>query len=423
MGRLKETFLRNPLFNTLITLEGNPRACVYTEPLWGVPYNLYAPYATLFMYSLGVKDSQIGLLLSIGMMVQVLASLAGGIATDKLGRRRTTFIFDVLAWSIPCLLWAFAQNFWWFFIAALFNSMWQVTNNSWGCLLVEDADKKKLVDIYTWITVSGLLAVFFAPLSGFLVSGFSLVPVVRCLYIFSFLSMTAKFIVLNNMSTETTQGKIRMEETKSQSISKMLGEYLGVFKDIISSKPMLTVLAIMFITNTTNMVTTNFFALYVTKNLLIPESWVAYFPMARAAVMLSFIFLLQGRINRLPFRPVMICGIIFYLVGIVTLLLTPSGNTGLLVIYVICEAIGYALLFPRKDSLIALFLDPQKRARVQGLMYVLMLGMTTPFGWLTGLMSEADRSLPFIFSIVLFATCGIFIALSKEMRQLDRDNA
>ena len=423
MGRIKNTLLRNPLFNTLITLEGNPRACVYTEPLWGVPYNLYAPYATLFMYSLGVKDSQIGLLLSIGMMIQVLASLAGGIATDKMGRRRTTFIFDILAWSTPCLLWAFAQNFWWFLIASVFNSMWQITNNSWGCLLVEDADKKKLVDIYTWITVSGLLAVFFAPLSGFLVSGFSLEPVVRCLYIFSFLSMTAKFIVLNNMSTETTQGVIRMEETRNQPVHKMLVEYTGVLKDIFSSKPMITVLTIMFITNTTNMVSTNFFALYVTKNLLIPESWVAYFPMARAAVMLLFIFLLQGRINRLPFRPVMICGILFYITGIIALLLTPAGNAWVLIIYVCCEAIGYALVFPRKDSLTALFVDPQKRARVQGLLYVLMLVFTTPFGWLAGIMSEANRSLPFMFSIALFVICGIFIATSKEMRRLDRENS
>ena len=36
----------NPLISTLKNLRGNPRACVYTEPLWGIPYNLFAPYAS-----------------------------------------------------------------------------------------------------------------------------------------------------------------------------------------------------------------------------------------------------------------------------------------------------------------------------------------------------------------------------------------
>ena len=55
------------LLGTLINLKGNPRACVYTEPLWGIPYNLFFPYASVYMLSLGVKDAQIGLIASVGM--------------------------------------------------------------------------------------------------------------------------------------------------------------------------------------------------------------------------------------------------------------------------------------------------------------------------------------------------------------------
>ncbi|MGI5898945.1 MAG: MFS transporter [Christensenellales bacterium] len=407
------------MFATLINLRGNPRACVYTEPLWGIPFSLYTPYATLFMFSLGVRDAQIGLLTSIGMVLQVFTSLWGGVASDKMGRKRTTFIFDVLAWSVPCLLWAFSQNFWWFLIAAIFNSMDKITHNSWNCLLVEDAEPNKLVDIYTWVTVSGLLAVFFAPISGVLVRNFSLIPVVRILYFFSFIFMTLKFVVLNRMATETRQGLSRMEETKNKSSWQMLKEYKGLLLEILASKPALAVLLLMFITNTTSMVITTFFPIYVTKNLLIPEEWIAYFPMARAAIMIFFILWLQGAINRLPFQPVMIAGVIFYIAGLVALLLTPSGSLGVLAIYVVCESIGHALLFPRKDSILILFVDPQKRARVQGLLLVLMIALTAPFGWLTGLMSEANRVLPFIFSIALFIICGVFIIFSKEMQKLD----
>src|SRR5690606_27370498 len=166
----------HPMVDTLLNLEGNPRACVYTEPLWGIPFNLYAPYVSIYMYSLGVNDVQIGLITSIGMVFQIVFALLGGAITDKLGRKRTTFIFDIISWSIPCLIWAFAQNFTYFLIAAIINSVWRVTANSWMCLLVEDAKEEQLVHIYAWVHIAGLLAAFFAPIAGIFVGKFEVVP-------------------------------------------------------------------------------------------------------------------------------------------------------------------------------------------------------------------------------------------------------
>ena len=83
---------RHPLMHTLIELRGNPRACVYTEPLWGLPYNLYIPYASLYMAQLGLTDLQIGLIATFSAFFQMFGALFGGLLTDKLGRRKTTFI-------------------------------------------------------------------------------------------------------------------------------------------------------------------------------------------------------------------------------------------------------------------------------------------------------------------------------------------
>ena len=66
---------------------------VLTEPLWGIPYSLYAPYFSVYMLALGLHDSQIGLVASINLGLQVFWSLMGGAITDKLGRKRTTFDF------------------------------------------------------------------------------------------------------------------------------------------------------------------------------------------------------------------------------------------------------------------------------------------------------------------------------------------
>jgi hypothetical protein len=47
------------VIRTLKELRGNPRACGYMEPLWGIPYNLYVPYTSIFMLALGMSDGQI----------------------------------------------------------------------------------------------------------------------------------------------------------------------------------------------------------------------------------------------------------------------------------------------------------------------------------------------------------------------------
>ncbi|MCD8499191.1 MAG: MFS transporter [Clostridiales bacterium] len=197
---------KHPLIATLHQVKGNARSCLFTEPLWGIPYNLYAPFITLYMYALGVKDQQIGLILTIGMVLQVFTAAMGGIVTDKFGRRKVTFFIDLIAWSIPTFIWMLAQNFWWFLAAAIFNSLWHITNTSWQCLLVEDTPPQLLVNIYTWVNIAGLLAVFFAPISTLLVDRYSLVPTVRVLYLLAFILMTAKFVILYVWSTETHQG-------------------------------------------------------------------------------------------------------------------------------------------------------------------------------------------------------------------------
>ena len=84
--------VRNPLLSTLLTLRGNGRACVYTEPMWGLSMALVLPYASVFMLALGLQDHQIGLLATISMLSQMVAGLLSGAITDKFGRRLTTAV-------------------------------------------------------------------------------------------------------------------------------------------------------------------------------------------------------------------------------------------------------------------------------------------------------------------------------------------
>ena len=46
----------HPLIDVLRRNKGNPRTLIFMEPLWGIPYNLIAPFATLYMYTQGITD-------------------------------------------------------------------------------------------------------------------------------------------------------------------------------------------------------------------------------------------------------------------------------------------------------------------------------------------------------------------------------
>ncbi|MBK6433782.1 MAG: MFS transporter [Anaerolineae bacterium] len=172
-------------------------------------------------------------MLSVSWGFQVFWALLSGAITDKLGRRRTTLIFDILAWTVPALIWAFSQNIWWFLAAGIMNSIWRVTMNSWTCLLVEDADQTQLVEIYTWIHIANQAAGFVAPLAGILVARYSLIPTMQVLYLFAAVMFTLK-AVLTYLMTEETGGRAKCGwRRRGQSIFSVLGEYHGVVSDIL----------------------------------------------------------------------------------------------------------------------------------------------------------------------------------------------
>ena len=350
----------------------------------------------------------------------ISVALFGGVITDKFGRRMTTIIFDTISWSLPCLIWAFAQNFWWFLAAAICNSLFQITNVSWTCLFVEDCEPRYMVNIFTWVQVTGLIAVFFAPIATLLVEQFSMVTAVRWIYFFSFISMTAKFVILFVKGTETEQGYKRMAETKNTSMFRLFIGYKDVLKKMVHSPAMMFVVIFMVLNNIYTMVTTNFFGLYITQNLGIPEQLVAIFPMLRAGVMLLFILLIQHIFNRMKYRPVMLMGLGLYIISHVILLLAPPENLAMIWGYTLAEAFAYALVNPRKDSLSALFIDKEERSRAYGLLYVIIIACSAPFGWLVGLLSSVNRMLPFALNILVFGVCILLIVCSKTLRGHDR---
>jgi MFS family permease len=403
------------LFTTLRNLRGNPRGCVYTEPLWGIPYNLYVPYVSIYMLALGLSDKQIGLIVSISWSFQVLLALLSGVITDKLGRRLTTLIFDVVAWSIPAVISALAQNFWYFLIAGIINSVWRITHNSWSCLLVEDAEPEQLVDMFTWIYIANIMVGFIAPLTGFLISKFSLIPTLRGLYIFAAVMFTAKAILTYQFTEETRQGNIRLQETRGQSIWNALHEYQGILRELLNTPRTVYTAGIMLVISISMLINSSFWSILVTEKLHFPAQSLAIFPFVRSAIILAFFFVVTPQINKLHFQRPMILGFFGFVASQLILVKAPAQNYGLVLLSVFIEACSFAVVNPLVDRMTVLTIQPKERARILSIILVVIILFSSPFGWIAGTLSTLNKNLPFYLNIALFLVGALLTYAASQI--------
>lgn len=401
---MKNKIIKHPLLRTLFELRGNPRACVYTEPMWGLSMNLCLPYASIYMLTLGMSDVEVGIVTSIYMFSQMICAFLSGAIVDKLGRRMSTMVFDFLAWSVPCLIWAFSQGFWFFVVAALLNGMMKITTVSWDCLLVEDAPKDKITHIYSWVMISGNLSALFAPISSILVSQLTLVPAIRILYINAFVIMTIKLIILYKFSTETAVGKIRRKETHNLSVGQMLSGYKSAFHKIIVSKGTKFAIVISILVEIVAMLGMTFWQIIASRRIGISNTLLPIFPMARSILSIFLFFTVITHIKQSKLKWPLIGGFLSTIISCTLLIsITKIGVWGYIILSVslIFEALGVAVLSTLRESLVAIHVDPSERSGIMALLQTTVMLVSVPFGFIGGVLSDISKVLPFVLSIVL----------------------
>jgi MFS family permease len=401
---MKKILLKHPLLRTLVELRGNPRACVYTEPMWGLSMNLCLPYATVFMLTLGMSDVQVGIVSSIYMFSQMICAFLSGAIVDKMGRRKSTMIFDFLSWSLPCLIWAFSQGFWFFVVAALLNGMMKIPTVAWDCLLVEDAPKDKITHIYSWVMISGNLSAIFAPISSILVAELTLVPAIRILYINAFIIMTIKLILLYKFSTETAVGKIRREATRNIPWREMLPGYKSALRKILASKGTKFAIVISILVEIVGMLGMTFWQIIASRRIGVPDALLPIFPMARSILSIILFFTVIAHIKQSKLKWPLYGGFVSSIISYILLIsITSTGAWGYVILSVslIFEALGVAVLSTLRESLVAMHVDPAERSGIMALLQTTVMLVSVPFGYIGGLLSDISRILPFVLSVGL----------------------
>ncbi|MBP7174713.1 MAG: MFS transporter [Thermoclostridium sp.] len=425
---MKELLLKHPLLRSLVELRGNPRACVYTEPMWGLSMNLCLPYATVYMLTFGMSDVQVGIVSSVYMFSQMIFAFLSGAIVDKMGRRKSTAIFDFLSWSLPCLIWAFSQGFWFFVVAALLNGMMKIPTVSWDCLLVEDAPKDKITHIYSLVMISANLSALFAPISSVLVAKLTLAPAIRILYINAFIIMTAKILILFRFSTETAVGKIRREATRNLSWKEMLSVYKGALSKIATSPGTKFAIIISILVEIVAMLGMTFWQIIASRRIGVPDTLLPIFPMARSIISIVLFFTVISHIRQTKLKWPLYAGFISSIIGCILLIsITRISVWGyvILSLSLIFEALGVAVLGMLRESLVAIHVDPAQRSGIMALLQTTVMLVSVPFGYIGGLLSDISKVLPFVLSITLLLlgmlATAVFYRETKQTRTLSQN--
>ncbi|MDP4093654.1 MAG: MFS transporter [Bacillota bacterium] len=404
----------------LSDLPNNARYAIMVEPLWAVFGGAVLFYAPLYMKELGLNEVQMGIVNTTNMLVNFIFFLLASSITNKLGRRRTTFIFDMISWGIPMIVWALAQNFWYFFIAGIINGVVKVVAVSWYCLIAEDAENNKRSKIFGAIYVINSATGLFTLLSGIFVNKYGVVDTLRILYIAGAVSMVSMFILRNYLVKETKPGIELMKKHSNLTLFQGLREYFLIIP-LIGKRKNLIIMTIIFILTNINLSFNFYQVIFLNEKLGFGKDIVALTPGVTAVVNIIFYLFFIPRLNKYMEEKKLTAALIICSLGSLILILMPQKSIFFLVLTFGILAVGNLCANTYRDSVYMNNLGEHEKADLYSAVQTITSLACIPAGYLAGLAYSLNPAAPFIIVVVLFITSAFLSTLldTKKSQKLE----
>ena len=202
-------------------LKGNDRVCIAFHPLWGVPYTFYTYYISLYLKEIGLTDTALGRLMVAGTVASFLFSFISAPLVDRMGRKRATFVFDLLSSALPPLVYLFSKNFFFAPLDVILFDSNNSTSIAYYLVMIQDSDEESRIVAFNLFNIITVAAGLLIPIAGIFVDKYGVVATERVFLIVSFLMMTAMILFRNMLLKETAIG----EKLRAASAGKGLGAF------------------------------------------------------------------------------------------------------------------------------------------------------------------------------------------------------
>lgn len=311
----------------LAGLPRNARNAILMEPLWGVFGVVVLYYAPLYMSSVGLSSTQIGLLGSMTLALSFLFQAVAAPITNRVGRKRTTLIGDLISWTVPMFVWAFANSFAAFAVAAVLAASGRIVTVSWSLLLIEDVEEWQRARVFGIInlivTVCGLLT----PLVGLVIAQHGVTATMRGFYILGGIGMTVIFLWRNAITDETRSGVAAMAQHRELGLGQSVRHTLGLVGGM-RGHPGLMGITVFYLLTVFIEQLSLFQILFLQQTLNFSAQTLSFVPFVAAFVTLLLYGVALPRLSRLPLGRTLVVVRALGLIGAVALLFVPAGNVG-----------------------------------------------------------------------------------------------
>lgn len=416
----------NNIFSLMKTLSGNSWNMVRFQPMFGIPLAFFNFYLSLYMKSQGVSDRQIGYLISIGFVTGSILSMFSGVITDRLGRKKTTLIFDFLSWPVTLLIYLISDNFWLFAIGAVTNSCIRVNMVSWNLMIVEDATNDQRVAAYNYNNIVNTAAGILTPLGGILVKSLGVANAEKIFLTFAVISISAMIFIRNRNVVETKTGKEILERNKEYKsevkIFKGQGLYRRTFEVLKKNPAIMMVMGIFILFNVYIPIGTFnslYFAPYLSDYLGLDKSTISILGSVNSIVMLVVMIFINPILNKFNVTKNMIAAMLIQIIYLIMFIVIPSNSFIGAALSVAVFSLGFGVFLPYINALLAKVTDGcEERAGIYSLNNTIISVISIVVTSVSGNLYVLDPRSIYIMSIVLLII-GL-IVLVIYMKKFDR---
>lgn len=410
----------NNIINTFKILKGNARVSVMFEPLWGIPFVLLNFYLSLYMKELGVTNQQLGYIIALGYIAGTAFSLFSGIITDRLGRKRTTLIFDFISWPLTITIYLISNSFLLFALATILNGSLKIVQVSWNLMVVEDADNEQRVAAFNLLNIINISSGIIIPFAGLLVNAYGVITSERIFLSFAVISMATMVIVRNGFYKETKIGQKILNEREKDPVPFQWKNILPIkAAAVFKGNPRAVIAAAVYILflvyiplGTFNSL---YFAPFMTEVLDIDKSSISILGGVYSGVLLFILVFIIPAITRLNNTRIMQLGLLIQAASIFLLIMLPVGNIFTVILCIGIYAAGFGIFRPFLDTMLAEVTEGNARAGIYSLINTITCIITAMIGAVSGSIYLANPRILYVISFIILIICVILLAIYSRL--------
>ncbi len=410
-------------------LKGNTRASVICEPLWGIPYTIYIFYFSLYLMEMGITEQQLGIIAAVGFLSNAVFSFFAGSITDFLGRKKTTFIFDLIGWPISLFLYLISRSLTMFIIATIINNLSKIVAVSWNLMVIEDVDSEQRKSAFNLLNIINISLGIITPIGGLVVAKYGIIQAERYFIIYAILSMTAMMLIRNSRYVETKIGQQIRDKQKGFAFKELIkkGMYKGTLKQLLSNKLLRLAMIVQILFNLIiplGAYNSMYFLPYMTDYLGIDRGAASILGGAYAGVMMFVFLFITPNTSRKNIPASILTGLFLQTAAFFWITMLPEGILLYAILAVGVYSLGHGIFIPFFSTLLADVSEGRERAGIYSLLNTISAVLSAVIGSASGFIFAADPRYIFYLTAFITSLCfiGMILFIAYERKQKNTEN-